>query len=1037
MGKPLFSILHTSARPDKWRAVYDDWMSKAVHPEDVEYVLCIDPRWGFSVNPYDYVPGGGLDNLLVTQNTGRRCYVDGVNIAARASSGRILIVNADDQFPCDNWDVRICDVVRSECGGWAQEFLSGVEGIDAKFVIEVSTGTPSEHDRGILVMPILSRQRYEDQGSEVFYHEYESMFADNDFCEHARRDGVVIDARHLMFPHRHAAFDAYGWVTPEMRLDSWDEAYEVHNRPEAYHLGGPVLDRRRAAKFATAPARRTIALCLSGERFEGVWVDALLSLYGHLIDLGFNVLKLRGCSTNVYQMREEIRRAALDYSPRPELCLWMDDDNPVWPDKFDRLLQGLDAHPEVDGVSGWCWIHNEKKGGFMPSCGEWAPDHLHWNPFHPRLVNETELKPFDVGGLPCMLMRISALEKAGHDAFLPILNSQFEHGMAGEDMSFFSRAELGGAKFLVDPQCRVPHLKYVEVEPILPEEGAGPPVKVAVMMRVKNEGRWLKRVIDSVRPLCGKNLFIMEDGSTDDTVAVIQQAMAEDGGYWFTSPFAGQGLNEQRDKNWLLGEVKKLCSPDWVLMPDGDEELEPGGCDKIRRALESHPPVDGFSLRVLNLWNSVDTVRFDGVYGKMARQSLFRANSNLEFEPCYPGGNENHVVLHVSNAPGLGGPRLAPLNVFLLHYGYLHREDRVRKFDWITKLDPGNEAEGGYLHMIQGDGDRGRLGMAVPADIKLKHAGPLLLQKLPARMVPKWDDVPGPFAKGLTVYSGTSAHPGTQVAEHPADCSCAICRRPDSRPLEAAYVPGSIEDIWQKKRTEPLSSAMSVYHLAEHTQILELPLPVKPESTGSRCIYCQPGNPPSEPGAHHAADCPLYRSPFVGPDAAYWDGKLRERFKKAESKPNGHAKLNLGCCDRRLDGYTGVDRVPGPAVDVVADLSKPWPWADESVAEILAHDVIEHLPDKIRTMNEAWRVLKPGGRAEIVVPTTDGPGAFQDPTHVSFWNRNSFHYFEARNLYRERFANSYGILARFKVVGEGETITRDGPKLKIVLEKVS
>ena len=102
-------------------------------------------------------------------------------------------------------------------------------------------------------------------------------------------------------------------------------------------------------------------------------------------------------------------------------------------------------------------------------------------------------------------------------------------------------------------------------------------------------------------------------------------------------------------------------------------------------------------------------------------------------------------------------------------------------------------------------------------------------------------------------------------------------------------------------------------------------------------------------------------------------------------------KLNLGCSDRHLDGFVNVDRVL-PA-DELVDLQDVWPWPDNSVFLILAHDIIEHLPDKIQTMNEAFRVLEPGGRIEIEVPTTNGPGAFQDPTHVSFWNRNSFLYY--------------------------------------------
>ena len=147
-------------------------------------------------------------------------------------------------------------------------------------------------------------------------------------------------------------------------------------------------------------------------------------------------------------------------------------------------------------------------------------------------------------------------------------------------------------------------------------------------------------------------------------------------------------------------------------------------------------------------------------------------------------------------------------------------------------------------------------------------------------------------------------------------------------------------------------------------------------------------------------------------------------------------RLNLGCSDRAIPGFLGVDICEGPATDVVADLRERWPWDENTVDEIIAHDVIEHLYNKIHTMNEIYRVLRPGARVEICVPTTDGPGAFQDPTHVSFWNRRSFLYFEAGNIYRERFAKAYGIQARFKVVSERIDRTVDGPKLTIVLEKV-
>jgi predicted SAM-dependent methyltransferase len=150
-------------------------------------------------------------------------------------------------------------------------------------------------------------------------------------------------------------------------------------------------------------------------------------------------------------------------------------------------------------------------------------------------------------------------------------------------------------------------------------------------------------------------------------------------------------------------------------------------------------------------------------------------------------------------------------------------------------------------------------------------------------------------------------------------------------------------------------------------------------------------------------------------------------------------RLNLGACDRRIAGFLSVDIVP-PA-DVVADLSKPWPWDDSSVDEVMALDVIEHIEDRIHFMNELWRVLKPGRWAVIEVPNaTAGAGGFQDPTHKSYWTKNSFQYFEEGSFAHKRLARSYGIRARFHVVTLTEHQVKDRYepvwKIHAVLEAV-
>lgn len=147
-------------------------------------------------------------------------------------------------------------------------------------------------------------------------------------------------------------------------------------------------------------------------------------------------------------------------------------------------------------------------------------------------------------------------------------------------------------------------------------------------------------------------------------------------------------------------------------------------------------------------------------------------------------------------------------------------------------------------------------------------------------------------------------------------------------------------------------------------------------------------------------------------------------------------KLNLGCADILIRGCINVDIFPGPAVDQVADLTQKWPWEDNSVEYIVAYDVIEHLPNKIFTMNEAWRVLRNGGEFDIRVPTTNGTGAWQDPTHVSFWNENSFLYYEHNYHLRNRFRESYGISAAFRTVSKNLRHSTFGEVLNIVLRAV-
>jgi len=113
-------------------------------------------------------------------------------------------------------------------------------------------------------------------------------------------------------------------------------------------------------------------------------------------------------------------------------------------------------------------------------------------------------------------------------------------------------------------------------------------------------------------------------------------------------------------------------------------------------------------------------------------------------------------------------------------------------------------------------------------------------------------------------------------------------------------------------------------------------------------------------------------------------------------------KINLGCGFNRIPGYVNIDSSEEVKPDLVLNLDSPnfgfkhsfkIPISSDSVDEVMAIHVLEHIHNLIPLMNEIHRVLKSGGTLKIRVPHSHSLEAFQDPTHVRFFNQNSWQYF--------------------------------------------
>ena len=94
-------------------------------------------------------------------------------------------------------------------------------------------------------------------------------------------------------------------------------------------------------------------------------------------------------------------------------------------------------------------------------------------------------------------------------------------------------------------------------------------------------------------------------------------------------------------------------------------------------------------------------------------------------------------------------------------------------------------------------------------------------------------------------------------------------------------------------------------------------------------------------------------------------------------------KLDLACGKNKKEGFYGVDRNKYDNVDLVADLLKPWPWKDGTVAEIYMSHVLEHFSGKQRPFifNEMYRVMQMGAKATIITPLWSSNRAYGDFTH--------------------------------------------------------
>lgn len=618
-----FSIVHPSARPHKVVEIFRAWAESANRPDSVEYVLVTDPRWGArmewrrAIDVIAPIADKLKVRFFIRENIeplpeiagGRRGYVAAVNLGAAAARGNVLIVIADDQYPCKQWDFRIRTALRD-----------GNQGAPAKSVF-AKTGTPNEFERRICVMPILTRARYNDLGN-VFYPGYESWFADNDYFETAAKDAlsgrvelIFLDSQ-FVFPHKHPTFD---WQTGEWRnaLDGvgWDPVYEAQNTGYATMLGEIVFRARRQRNFgelelaqsdideAHAAVKRAlgghpeypvlvgsdvvdskgqlfvqnsplsnqqvtkesfadskgvsdsrfpdgppvVGVCCPGEWFHMDYMMARDKVMTALCEEGFVVRPFYAHSSDAAVTRQCIvdQVYELPKDLRPDYLLWFDDDNLPTAEVLERLFRILSERPDADVAAAWCWCDLRMKHTMRPSCG---PKNLDGAAdwFDP-IAFEKLTEPLEVywTGFPCLVMRTQVFQKLSRWPFCRITDEKVFQGAYGEDFSFCMRLAQAGGKIIVDPRARVEHQKIANIRPRF--------VMDAILKDVEENQKSVSQVVDSKEQLSVQNIPLSNQQDTKESFAD-SKAVTESG----PEPLIIGMMRVKNEARWIGRAIRSL-----------------------------------------------------------------------------------------------------------------------------------------------------------------------------------------------------------------------------------------------------------------------------------------------------------------------------------------------------------------------------------------------------------------------------------------------------------------------------------------------
>ena len=203
---------------------------------------------------------------------------------------------------------------------------------------------------------------------------------------------------------------------------------------------------------------------------------------------------------------------------------------------------------------------------------------------------------------------------------------------------------------------------------------------IRLSMIVKNEAnRYLRPVLEAAKTFI-HDAVIIDDGSTDDTVAVCREVL-QDIPHTIIENKQSAFHNEWelRVQQW---EATTQDNPDWIMFLDADEMFEARFGQDAHKLTEDSG-CDLYAFRLYDFWDA-EHYRDDAHWRAHTVYRPFLLRYRAEFPYEFKKASQ-HCGRMPWNVFGLPHKRSA---YRVKHYGWAREEDRIAKYNRYLALDP-------------------------------------------------------------------------------------------------------------------------------------------------------------------------------------------------------------------------------------------------------------------------------------------------------------------------------------------------------------